>query len=116
MDIIFFSRWKKISLDIVSWIVVMEILYCEIVGNDFFLDIVSWIVVDCAVEHKNNLQLFIRRNGAHGNRVSTNCAGFDLAEKKKNEKKNPMENSAIWHTNCEKIIFLNWEQLRSLHK
>ena len=52
--------------------------------------------MDCggAVEHKNNLQLFIRRNGAHGNRVSTNCAGFDLAEKKKNEKKNPVENSA----------------------
>ena len=73
----------------------MEILYCEIVGNDFFLDIVSWIVVDCAVEHKNNLQLFIRRNGAHGNRVSTNCAGFDLAEKKKNEKINPEENSPI---------------------
>ena len=46
-------------------------------------------------EHKNNLQLFIRRNGAHGNRVSTNCAGFDLAEKKKNKKKNPVENSAI---------------------
>ena len=23
----------------------MEIVYCEIVGNDFFLDIVSWIVV-----------------------------------------------------------------------
>ena len=22
----------------------MEIVYCEIVGNDFFLDIVSWIV------------------------------------------------------------------------
>ena len=53
--------------------------------------------MDCggAVEHKNNLQLFIRRNGAHGNRVSTNCAGFDLAEKKKNEMKNPVENSAI---------------------
>ena len=64
--------------------------------------------MDCgrAVEHKNNLQLFIRRNGAHGNRVSTNCAGFDLPEKKKNEKKNPVENSAIWHTNFENIFFL----------
>ena len=64
----------------------MEILYCEIVGNDFFLDIVSWIVVDCAVEHKNNLQLFIRRNGAHGNRVRPNCAGFYF--EKNIEKKN----------------------------
>ena len=45
MDIIFFRRWKNSSLNIVSWIVVMEIVYCEIVGNDFFLDIVSWIVV-----------------------------------------------------------------------
>ena len=45
MDIIFLRRWKNSSLNIVSWIVVMEIVYCEIVGNDFFLDIVSWIVV-----------------------------------------------------------------------
>ena len=45
MDIIFFRRWKNSSLNIVSWIVVMEIIFSEIVGNDFFLDIVSWIVV-----------------------------------------------------------------------
>ena len=45
MDVIVFSRWKNSSLNIVSWIVAMEIVYCEIVGNDFFLDIVSWIVV-----------------------------------------------------------------------
>ena len=49
--------------------------------------------MDCgSVEHENNLQLFIRGNGAHGNRASPNCAGFDLEKKKekkirKNEKK-----------------------------
>ena len=43
--------------------------------------------MDCgSVEHENNLQLFIRGNGAHGNRVTPNCARFDL-EKKRKEKK-----------------------------
>ena len=40
-----------------------------------------------SIEQENNLQLFIRGNGAHGNRVSPNCARFDLQEKKGKENK-----------------------------
>ena len=44
--------------------------------------------LDCeAVGQENNLQLFILRNGAHGNRVSTNCARFNFEKKKKRKLK-----------------------------
>ena len=48
--------------------------------------------MDCgSVEHENNLQLFIRGNGAHGNRVSPNCAGFDLGKKERKRKEKKSE-------------------------
>ena len=99
---------------VVSWIVVMEIVYCEIVGNDFFLDIVSWIVVVLS-----STKIIYSSSFGEMVRMGTGSVQIvlDLIWRKRKRSKRKIQWKILHFDTLTAInIFFNWEQLRSPHK